>query len=41
MASSQVSTEVGSRIGIVEDVERHRRQDLKNYLMRVHVALPF
>ena len=40
MASSQVATKVGSRMVIVEDVERCRRQDMKNYLMRVHVALP-
>lgn len=40
MISSQVATEVGSRLGTVEDVERRRRQDMQNFFMRVWVALP-
>ncbi|XP_075650023.1 uncharacterized protein LOC142620550 [Castanea sativa] len=40
MLSSKVATEVGSRLGIVEDVERHRRQDMPNFFMRVQLALP-
>ncbi|KAK9992714.1 hypothetical protein SO802_027699 [Lithocarpus litseifolius] len=38
--SSQVATEIGSRLGTVEDVERCRRQDMQNLFMRVRVALP-
>ena len=40
MVSSLVATEVGSRLGVVEDVERRRRQDMQNYFLRVCVALP-
>ena len=40
MVSPQVATEVGSRLGVVEDVERRRRQDAPSYFMRVRVALP-
>ena len=40
MLSSQVATEIGSRLGTVEDVERHRRQGMQNLFMRVWVALP-
>jgi len=40
MISSQVATEVGSRLGTVEDVERRRRQAMQNFFMRVWVALP-
>ena len=38
--STKVATEVGSRLGNVEDVERRRRQDMQNFFMRVQVALP-
>ena len=31
---------MGSRMGIVEDVDRCRRQDMQNYFMGVCVALP-
>ena len=40
MVSPQVATEVGSRLGVVEDVERRRRQDSPSYFIRVRVALP-
>ncbi|XP_023908234.2 uncharacterized protein LOC112019922 [Quercus suber] len=40
MVSPQVATEVGSRLGVVEDMERRRRQDAPSYFMRVRVALP-
>lgn len=40
MVSPQVATEVGSRLGVVEEVERRRRQDDLNFFMRVRVALP-
>ena len=40
MVSPQVVTEVGSRLGVVEDMERRRRQDAPSYFMRVRVALP-
>lgn len=36
----QVATEVGSKMGVVEDVERRRKQDAPIYFMRVRVALP-
>jgi len=40
MVSPQVAIEVGSRLGVVEDMERRRRQDAPSYFMRVWVALP-
>ncbi|KAL0010845.1 hypothetical protein SO802_005953 [Lithocarpus litseifolius] len=40
MFSSQVARVVGSRLGVVEDVEHRRGQDEFNYFMRVKVALP-
>lgn len=40
MLSSQVMTEIGSRLGTVEDVERRRSHDMQNLFMRVRVALP-
>ena len=40
MISPQVAKEVGSRIGLVEKVERKQRQDDFNFFMRVRVALP-
>ena len=39
MVSPQVVVVVGSRLGMVEDVERRRGQDTPNYFMRVWVAL--
>ena len=39
MVSPQVVVAVGSRLGMVEDVERRRGQDIPNYFMRVRVAL--
>ncbi|KAK7835681.1 uncharacterized protein CFP56_023287 [Quercus suber] len=40
MFSSQVAKKVGSRLGVVKEVEQRRRQDELNYFMRVRVALP-
>lgn len=40
MISPQVAKEVGSRIGLVEKVERKQRQDDFNFFIRVRVALP-
>ena len=40
MVSPQVAKVVGSRLGMVEDVEKRRGQDTLNYFMRVRVALP-
>lgn len=40
MVTPQVATEVGSKMGVVEDVERRRKQDAPIYFMRVRVALP-
>lgn len=39
MVSPQVAREVGNRLGVVEDVERRRKQDDQNFFMRVRVAL--
>ena len=40
MVSPQMATEVGSRLGVVEDVERRRRQDSPSYFIRVRAASP-
>ncbi|XP_030936468.1 uncharacterized protein LOC115961671 [Quercus lobata] len=40
MVSSQVAAAVGSRLGMVEDVEKQRGHDTPNYFMRVRVAIP-
>ncbi|XP_075664979.1 uncharacterized protein At4g02000-like [Castanea sativa] len=40
MLSSKVATKVRNRLGIVEDVERRRREDMHNFFIRVWVALP-
>ena len=40
MVSPQVAKEVGSRLGIVEEVEWKQRRDDPNFFMRVKVALP-
>ena len=40
MVSPQVAKEVGSRLGIVEEVEWKRRRDDPNFFMHVKVALP-
>ena len=40
MVSPQVAKEVGSRLGIVEEVEWKQRCDDPNFFMRVKVALP-
>ena len=40
MVSPKVATEIGSRLGVVEEVEKRRRQDSQSLFMRVKVALP-
>ena len=40
MVSPTVATEIGSHMGVVEEVEKRRRQDGKNLFMRVKVAIP-
>ena len=40
MACPRVAREVGSRLGVVEEVERRQRQDQQNLFMRVKVAIP-
>lgn len=40
MLFAKVETEVWSRLGTVDNVERRRRQDMQNFFMRVRVALP-
>ena len=40
MVSPQVAKEVGSRLGVVEEVEWKQRKDDFNYFMRVRVSLP-
>lgn len=39
MVSPQVASEVGGKLGIVEEAERSRQDD-QNFFMRVRVALP-
>lgn len=36
----QVAREVGSRLGMVEEVKQRRRNDMQNLFMRVKVAIP-
>lgn len=40
MMSPNVETEVGNKMGVVEDVECRRRMDEQNFFLRVKVALP-
>ena len=40
MVSPKVTTEVGSRLGVVEEMEKRRRQDTQSLFMRVKVAFP-
>ena len=40
MASPSVAEVVGGRLGVVEDVEKRRQQDIPNFFLRVKVALP-
>ena len=40
MISTQVATEVGSRLGEVVEVEQQRKHEESNHFMRVKVALP-
>ena len=40
MISPVVAKRIGSRLGVMEEVEKRRRQEEQNLFMRVHVALP-
>lgn len=40
MVTPTVASEVGKRLGVVEEVEKRQRQDGQNLFMRVRVALP-
>lgn len=40
MMSPNVATEVGNKMGVVEDVECRRRMDEQNFFLRVKVVLP-
>ena len=40
MISSIVATRIGSRLGVVEEVEKRRCQEEQNLFIRVRVALP-
>ena len=40
MMSPNMVTEVGNKMGVVEDVECRRRMDEQNFFLRVKVALP-
>ena len=40
MVSPSVAEAVGGQIGVVEEVEKRRKQDIPNFFMRVKVALP-
>ena len=40
MSSPKVAALVGSKLGILEEVEKRSRQDDQNYFMRVRVGLP-
>lgn len=40
MVSPTIAAEIGSRMGVVEEVEKRRRQDRQNLFMRVKVVIP-
>ena len=40
MVSPIVAAEIGSHMGVVEEVEKRRRQGGQNLFMRVKVAIP-
>ena len=40
MVSPSVAEAVGGWIGVVEEVEKRRKQDIPNFFTRVKVALP-
>ena len=40
MVSPSVAEAVGGRIGVMEEMEKRRKQDIPNVFMRVKVALP-
>ena len=40
MVSPSVVEIVGGRLGVVEEVEKRRKQDIPNFFMLVKVALP-
>lgn len=39
MVSPKVAEEIGSRLGVVQEVENRQKQDSPNFFMRVKVAL--
>lgn len=40
MGLLKVAGEIGSRLGVVEEVEKRQNQDVPNFFMRVKVAFP-
>lgn len=40
MVSPKVAAEVGSRLGVVEEVEKRQKQEIQNLFMWVKVAIP-
>ena len=40
MVSPKVAEEIGSRLGVVKEVENRQKQDIRRLFMRVKVALP-
>ena len=40
MVSPWIALEVGSKLGVMEEVERRHRQDDKNFFIHIRVALP-
>lgn len=40
MVSPTIAAEIGSRMAVVEEVEKRRRQDGQNLFMRVKVVIP-
>lgn len=40
MVSPTIAAEIGSRMGVVEEVEKRRRQDGQNLFMKVKVVIP-
>ena len=40
MVSSKIATEVGSSLGVMEEVEKRQKQDVPNFFMHVKLALP-
>lgn len=40
MVSPTIAAEIGSRMGVVEEVEKRHRQDGQNLFIRVKVVIP-